>query len=143
MSEDEINAKIDTRWEEKTSKRIESAIQTLNAIVIEAIAKLEARMFESVGIAVDTKINGKLIGIKGQVGDSLKQNEDILLAITEMKNSIDGVKTEINKIATDTKPLVRGKNWLWDLFVLLTWIAAAITGLGGAFLIFKKIFFDA
>ncbi len=102
--------------EDFMNKRFESFVQSQNALFLD--------LKESLLLAVESQIKITVNGKIDKISDHLKKQDEVL-----------------NRLDTDTKPLIKGKNWFWDFFKAVLYIGGLITTVGGAWLVIKNILY--
>jgi hypothetical protein len=100
--------------EDFMNKRFESFIQTMNGLFEDFTEK----HVQVVDAKMDKKFNGKMEDMLRRHDEFRKENQDMYVAL---KQIIDSVDMKVNKISTDTAPLVEGKNTFSSIFKFVLW----------------------
>ncbi len=127
--------------DDRIELRSESAIQAMNAVLVDSFSSLESRIHESVestvATTVDVTINGKLKGLKAD-------NEEIKMHLKAQDNiQLDQGKNQKEQGEKIDKLLVllEERKFRHQLYDLAKKLFAGLVSLGGAWLLLKEIVF--
>lgn len=102
--------------EDFMNRRFESFIQTMNGLFEDFTEKHS----EVVEATMNRKFNGKMEDMLKRHDEFRRENQDMYVAL---KQTVDSVDMKVNKLSTDTAPLVEGKNTVSSLFKFVLWSA--------------------
>ncbi len=128
MTEDSIINLIDDR----TNKRIESANQTMNTLMVTRFDEMEHKMLlavqAQVSHSIEERVNGGVRKIQADAKDMKQTLDD--------QNTTLAAHTEIMK---QVMGLLEQEKFVKQLWAFMKFIGAVVVGIGGALLLYKEL----
>ncbi len=114
-----MTPEVTPQQEDWMEKRTESIVQVFNNLLLEHTAKT----VDAVKVQVKETVNGSITSFRAEINERLDKQDEVL-----------------QRLDTDTKPLIKTKKWTIEFVNGLKIVAIWITAIGGAYLVLTNIF---